>query len=59
MDEVLPPRFLAEAVPHLEPDSLGIAVVQQTGGCWWAGGRVGGWVGNLGRLGLARGCLIY
>jgi len=31
VDEVLPPRFLAEAVPHLEPDSLGLAVVQQTG----------------------------
>lgn len=31
MDEVLPPRFLAEAVPHLEPDSLGLAVVQETG----------------------------
>ena len=48
VDEVLPPRFLAEAVPHLEPDSLGIAGVQQTGG--WAsgraGGRVGGWVGG-------------
>ncbi|KAL4858246.1 Programmed cell death protein 4 [Chlorella vulgaris] len=31
VDEVLPPRFLAESVPHLEPDSMGIAVVQQTG----------------------------
>ncbi|KAL4436793.1 hypothetical protein ABPG75_003932 [Micractinium tetrahymenae] len=31
VDEVLPPRFLAEAVPHLEPDSLGLAVVQETG----------------------------
>lgn len=31
MDEVLPPRFLVEAVPHLEPESLGLAVVQQTG----------------------------
>ena len=33
MDEVLPPRFLAEAVPHLEPEGLGIGVVQETGGC--------------------------
>ena len=54
VDEVLPPRFLAEAVPHLEPDSLGIAVVQQTGG--WAsgraGGRAGGWVGGWDIWGL-------
>lgn len=38
VDEVLPPRFLAEAVPHLETDSLGLAVVQQTG-AWWVAGR--------------------
>ncbi len=40
MDEVLPPRFLAEAVPHLEPDSLGLAVVQETGG-WVGAGQQG------------------
>jgi hypothetical protein len=42
VDEVLPPRFLAESVPHLEPDSMGIAVVQQTGGWrrWAYAGRV-------------------
>jgi hypothetical protein len=31
VDEVVPPRFLAEAVPQLDPDSLGLAVVQETG----------------------------
>lgn len=34
VDEVVPPRFLAEAVPQLDPDSLGLAVVQETGGSW-------------------------
>lgn len=34
MDEVLPPKFLAEVVPHLPAGSLGISVVQATGG--WA-----------------------
>lgn len=31
VDEALPPRFLAEAVPHLPAGSLGLAVVQQAG----------------------------
>ncbi|GAB4818113.1 hypothetical protein N2152v2_005159 [Parachlorella kessleri] len=31
VDEVLPPKFLAEVVPHLPAGSLGVSVVQATG----------------------------
>lgn len=35
VDEVLPPKFLVDVVPHLPAGSLGITVVQATGGWAW------------------------
>lgn len=51
VDEVLPPRFLVEAVPHLEPDSLGLGVVQQTGALLGHNGLQAAYC-NAGWLGL-------
>ena len=44
VDEVLPPAFLAAALPSLPDGGLGVAVVQATGGWWW-----GGWETGAGR----------
>ena len=32
VDEVLPPRFLAEVVPHMQSGSVGLTIVQAVGG---------------------------
>ena len=45
VDEVLPPAFLAAALPSLPDGGLGVAVVQATGG--WVGW--GGWETGAGR----------